>query len=383
VEGRGGAAAHSEGSPKSLATFVFVQPHLRFGGAERQTVLVANELAARGHECHVILHQDDGGLSGELSAGVILHSLGHGSHAETLQVARNLRAVLRDIPPAFVIVKLWSSILACALVDRRLPQHVFNYCEDLDPTDHATYIRFGAFKQRLIGRIFRHRPILTANTHTVAESMAKVYSLGRVPDVVPSTVDAGAIASWVAQNALPERVASGPLAVVSVGSLIARKGLMATYQALAKLGSPVDWTVVGVGPLADELRAAAADNPLVALNLLGGMARPYAVMANADLVIHSALSEAWGIVLLEAMAAGTPVIAADAIGPAEMQEVLGMREEFLMLYETGSAEALAEAIQRRVEMGIAPTYDMSDYIAPFSVMRASDVWVERAAQFGR
>ena len=45
-----------------MSSFVFVQPHLRFGGAERQTVSIANALARRGHRVTVVLHSGGGGL---------------------------------------------------------------------------------------------------------------------------------------------------------------------------------------------------------------------------------------------------------------------------------------------------------------------------------
>src|SRR5690606_9176120 len=146
--------------------FTFIQPHLRFGGAERQTVLVANYLADRGHEVHLILHQEGQGLASELSPRDVVHDLCLERHLATLVVAQRMRRALKQIGPSFVVVKLWSSILACALVDRHstVRHHVYNYCEDLDPTDHAEYIRFGKIKQRLVGRIFNSREHISANT---------------------------------------------------------------------------------------------------------------------------------------------------------------------------------------------------------------------------
>jgi hypothetical protein len=159
--------------------FVIIQPHLEYGGAERQTVLLANRLVREGHECHIVLHHKKGGLIGDLDTAVQIWDLGLENHLAFGVTAIRLQRVLQQIPPAFVIVKLWSSILATALVDSKNPQHVFNYCEDLDPSDHATFIRMGKTKQWIIGKIFRRKLHLTANTMSVAESMMDEYGGGR------------------------------------------------------------------------------------------------------------------------------------------------------------------------------------------------------------
>lgn len=364
-----------------MSSFVFVQPHLRFGGAERQTVLVANALVARGHSVHVVLHSGGGGLRGGLRPEVTVHVLGLESHLLTVEVARRLHGVLRRIPRSLVVVKLWSSILACALIDRRagVAHHVYNYCEDLDPTDHAEFIRFGAVKQRLVGRVFRSRPHLSANTDTVAGSMEQVYGLARRPEVIPSTVDPVAIRSSLATSDVPE---PDVFTVISVGSLIHRKGLDVTLAALERLGRRVHWRIVGEGPLAARFAAHHDPNGLLSITVEGGHAEPYGLMAASDVLVHSARSEAWGIVLLEALAVGTPVIAADSIGPAEMQRRLGDRPDLLELVPVGDVDALRERLAARAtSTADRPSVDdCADHIRLVTIDHAVRLWEGRAAR---
>lgn len=359
-----------------MSRFVFVQPHLRHGGAERQTVIVANALVERGHEVHVVLHSGGGGLLPLVDDDVHVHVLGVESHFASPEVARRLHRVLRALPPAFVVVKLWSSILACALVDRRrtLAHHVFNYCEDLDPADHAEYIPLGRLKQRIVGRVFRSRPFLSANTRTVAERMVDVYGLGGTPAVIPSTIDAAAI---TAACSPPER--PPVFTVVSVGSLIHRKGLDTTLAALESLERPVHWRIVGSGPLAPQFAAHRDPRGLLTISVEGAHAEPYSLMAGADVLVHSARSEAWGIVILEALAVGTPVIAADAIGPREMQETLGERPELFELFPVDSRDALRDRLLDRMGRGRPRLHETTAYVAPMSVDRAVEMWEVRAA----
>ena len=360
-----------------MSSYIFVQPHLRFGGAERQTVIVANELAARGHRVDVVLHSGGGGLVTMLRPEVTVHVLGIESHMATLDVARRMRRVLASLPRSLVVVKLWSSILACALIDRHraVAHHVFNYCEDLDPTDHADYIRLGGLKQRLIGAVFRSRSVLSANTQTVATSMTQVYGLARRPDVIPSTVDPASVRAAATAKAVSR---STVFTVVSVGSLIERKGLDVTLAALQGLGVPVHWRIVGAGPLADRLAGHRDPNGLVQVSVEGAFAEPYGFMAAADVLVHSARSEAWGIVLLESLAVGTPVLAADSIGPTEMQALLGHRTDLLELFANGSAADLRARLLERIDGRRPSDQDCLDYIEPVTLDRAAALWEQRA-----
>lgn len=360
-----------------MSSFVFVQPHLRFGGAERQTVIVSNALVARGHRVTVVLHTAVGGLTATLDPRVELIELGLESHLMTVEVARRLLRVLRQLPSSFVVVKLWSSILAVAMIDRlpALRHHVFNYCEDLDPRDHATYITLGRLKQHLVGRVFRSRPLLSANTGTVAASMVDVYGLASRPAVIPSTIDPSDVRR-AAVAAPTERDAV--FTVVSVGSIIPRKGLDVTLQALERLEAPVRWRVVGEGPLATDLERRSRASDRVRIELEGGRADPYGVMAAADVLVHSARSEAWGIVLLEAMAVGTPVIAADAIGPAEMRHALGDRPDLLRTVPVGDVPALSRAVETARLAPRPPLADFDAYVSPFTIETAVALWEDRA-----
>ncbi|WP_175415869.1 glycosyltransferase [Curtobacterium sp. SGAir0471] len=360
-----------------MSSYIFVQPHLRFGGAERQTVNVANRLAENGHRVTVILHSGGGGLVPLLRPNVAVLVLGVESHAATVDVARRLHAVLRALPRSLVIVKLWSSILACAMIDRSrsVAHHVFNYCEDLDPTDHAEYIRFGRLKQRLIGSVFRARPLLSANTHTVADAMTDVYGLDHRPAVIPSTVDPVAIRSAAAASPCERDDA---FTVVSVGSLIRRKGLDVTLAALEGLGVPVHWRVVGAGPLSDELARYRDPRGLLRVSVEGAHAEPYSFIAAADVLVHSARSEAWGIVLLEALAVGTPVLAASTIGPSEMQSLLGVRNDLLELFENGSAADLQARLRARLHTPRPALDDCDAYIEPVTLNHAVTRWERRA-----
>lgn len=109
---------------------------------------------------------------------------------------------------------------------------------------------------------------------------------------------------------------------------------------------------------ASELRALVGQRALDgAVRFTGHLADPWPELVQADLVVHSSVApEPYGLVIVEAMLAGKPVVAAADGGPTEIVDpgVTGL------LVTPGDANALAEALvvlltdeERRTEMGRA------------------------------
>jgi glycosyltransferase involved in cell wall biosynthesis len=69
------------------------------------------------------------------------------------------------------------------------------------------------------------------------------------------------------------------------------------------------------------------------------------VLAGLDVLVCPSVHEPFGMVVIEALAAGTPVVASDSGGPAEIVE----DEESGLLFPTGDAEALAARVLRLVD----------------------------------
>lgn len=108
--------------------------------------------------------------------------------------------------------------------------------------------------------------------------------------------------------------------LVSVGALIPRKDHGLTLAALADLPDCV-LLIAGSGPLRGELEALArrlgVSDRVRFLGEVAHAALP-ALYAAADAMVLSSSREGWANVLLEAMACGTPVVASDVNGTAEV-----------------------------------------------------------------
>jgi glycosyltransferase involved in cell wall biosynthesis len=123
------------------------------------------------------------------------------------------------------------------------------------------------------------------------------------------------------------------------------KGQQYLFRALPRISERVDrpvvLAVIGEGPFEREFRAeVAALGCASQVRFLGFREDAPALMAAADLVVLPTLTEAFGIVLAEALHIGTPVVATRVGGVPEIVDdgVDGV------LVEPESAEALADAI---------------------------------------
>ncbi len=135
---------------------------------------------------------------------------------------------------------------------------------------------------------------------------------------------------------------SGPT-VLFVGRHEQRKGLAVLIDAFDRLGPDVRLWVIGEGPETDRLRARTLGDPRVEWLGMVNDTEKMRRLAGADVFCAPSLGgESFGVVLLEAMAAGTPVVASDLAG---YRNVVRPERDALM-FPPGDATALADALRR-------------------------------------
>lgn len=131
--------------------------------------------------------------------------------------------------------------------------------------------------------------------------------------------------------------------VLFLGRLERRKGLEVLLQAMTRLrDTGIELFVAGSGPQEKELRAL-AKRLLIEARFLGRVdeGRKAALFKRADVYCAPGLGgESFGIVLIEAMAAGTPVVCSDLPG------FRAVATGSAVLVSPGDAGLLADAIKR-------------------------------------
>jgi phosphatidylinositol alpha-mannosyltransferase len=146
-----------------------------------------------------------------------------------------------------------------------------------------------------------------------------------------------------------ERFAKAPIEKPSVPTVLFlgrhehRKGLSVLLDAFDQLPTDTQLWIAGIGPETEALKARTKDNERI--HWLGRIHDNEAAsrMASADVFCAPSLSgESFGIVLLEAMAAGTLVVASDLAG----YRSVATHEKNALLTPPGDSQAVAEAISR-------------------------------------
>ena len=142
----------------------------------------------------------------------------------------------------------------------------------------------------------------------------------------------------------PRAAMADPPHIGALGRLHEEKGYDLLLEAAALLrdrGRAFRLTIAGEGPAAPELKAQAARLGLTdRVDFPGWITPASKLLSELDLFVCSSRTEAFGLVVVEAMAAGAPVLATDIEGPRDIlrQGLYGR------LVAPGSVEALAQAM---------------------------------------
>src|SRR4051794_32100224 len=139
-----------------------------------------------------------------------------------------------------------------------------------------------------------------------------------------------------------ERPPGAPLRIAFVGQAVERKGLPVLLRAFEALRREVPAELIVIGSTAAELEPLLVESEgIIALGRVDDAAKE-AALRSADLLCAPSLGgESFGMVLTEAFAAGTPVVASDIAG---YRDVVAHGRDGLLV-PRGDATALAETLR--------------------------------------
>jgi glycosyltransferase involved in cell wall biosynthesis len=136
--------------------------------------------------------------------------------------------------------------------------------------------------------------------------------LARKIHLVPHGVDVTLFQSQSTRNSFKDMKRAGRTTILYLGRLYREKHIELAIDALAHalLTAPVALIIAGSGPDAEYYREYAKTKAVLDhVVFIGQVEQPQEILATVDILIQPSPRESYGNVLLEAMAAGVPVIA--------------------------------------------------------------------------
>jgi len=337
------------------ARVLHVIEDLGFGGAEKLLVTLLPELSARGFLCEVASLGPRDDMAAPLrAAGLRVHqarlaSLKHAPRA-LVWLAGVMRAGAYDLVHTHLtLANVYGRLAARAAgVAATTTFHNTDYEPEVMADTAVRPWKLAPYRLAEWLTAVRGRPVVAvsefvaASVHRrlgYARAAIEVIYNGVAPSLWEEVSDADRAAARRTLGLPPETQV-----VIQVGRLTAQKGQMHTVEAARRLRDRrrMRWILVGEGPLRPELEAAIARADLGAsVSLAGGRADVRTFLAAADLFVFPSRHEGLGIAVLEAMAAGLPVV---AYGAGPLPEIVTGGETGTLV-PPGDIEGLAGAVE--------------------------------------
>jgi glycosyltransferase involved in cell wall biosynthesis len=287
------------------------------GGAERQSITLANRLAERGHECHAIYVKNDPSQLGRLRLPPpgSVRCL-HASRYFDTRALSHLHAHLERLAPDAILATNQYALMYASFANPGVPLAV---------TLHSTYLQ--TLKEQL--QMLAYRPLFWSADAAVfvCERQRRHWLnrgvLGRANHVIYNGVD---LEHWQPVDAQAVRRALGFAEddyVIGLSAVLRpEKNAPQLVEALAALrqrGLPARALFIGDGPERTNVEQRARALSVADRIVISGFqedVRPF--LSACDVVALTSFTEALSLAAIEAMALGRPVVHPEVGGAAEM-----------------------------------------------------------------
>ena len=367
VQGRGDGREN----PGRIAMFL---PGLYGGGAERVMVDLAQGFLERGYGCDLVLYRFDGPYVAQVPEGAEVIDL---KSSRTISSLLPLAAYLRRRKPRVLISSFIHTniIAAWAKWLSRVDLKLILTFHNMTSVEMASYTwrELPGISRFLMRRVYPRADNLVGVSLGVSRNLEEFCLLqpGSVKTIYnPCNLDF--IKARAAEGLDHPWFEPGqPPVILGVGRLVEQKNFPLLIQAVAEVRKErrVRLMILGEGEEREALTRRAREMGLGDdFSFPGFLNNPFPYMAAADLLALPSSYEGFGLVLVEAMILGTPVVAADSpFGPAE---VLG-NGRFGELSPVGDASILAGALTRTLDNPIP---------AEILIRRAEEFSLDRAVE---
>lgn len=358
---------------------------LKMGGMERVAVNLADAFADEGHESHLLACRNRPNDLSPANPAVLLH------HFDQFQAL--MKSVLGI--PVFLLSRLLLGVLLPKshfmwvgwLSGWLLKRHIQKLERQHGRFDRIVFRGLGTFKyfwsfrddrnvyvlenvihydrplwqKKLEWKLVFHNRHLAFVSSGVLESAREAFTKGDIEPkslrVITNPCPVEQISALAQENA-PE-IPAEPY-ILNVARLVPQKGHELLLEAYKKSGINHKLVIVGEGPLRNKLEEKAKALGIAERVFFAGKRKnPYPWMKQADLFVLTSEYEGLGIVLTEALACDTPILAVESRGG--VRDVFGGELEAFLTPRTvdGLAEGLSSVVNR------LPVTVKPEWLAPF------------------
>lgn len=365
---------------KQSLSILHIIPNLQKGGAERLVLTICNELAKYDFIKVKIVCFSDINHYQSITQTTMWEVIPADVHLSMRQKSKyaiaDLQAFIDGFKPDIIHTHLWKA----EIISRHLScQNATWFSHAHDNMPQLQKLRVPLSKRRITN--WYERSILLpkyveTNTKFFAISHdVFAYLYQNLPRALRKNIILQHNAIDVSRFLKPEnfKKTSDCLHLVSVGSLVRKKNhlfLLSVVEELTRAHIPCKLDILGEGPLRKEIESQIIRRKLENTVFLHGNAEVENFYWNADIYVHPATYEPFGLVILEAMAAGLPVICIDGRGNRDIiqQGVNGyllhtknptvFAEKIIHVY---TQQSLRENLQKEA-LHTAKEFDISQYV---------------------
>ena len=315
------------------------------GGAERVMLNLAYGFAERGIHVDLLLVKAEGPYLSQIPSNINLINFNKSKLFQSLPTL--IRYIRKESPTALIsaledtnLVMLWACRLA-----RENTQSVVTVHNHLSiEAKHATQLK-RKLTPTLVGYFYAWADKVVSVSKGVADDLVQLGIPKDKIDVIYNPILTQDLITKLRQPVKHPWLEPGePPVILAVGRLTEQKDYPSLLRAFARVRKShnIKLIILGEGEDRSTLEALAQTlNIANDIDFPGFVANPYAYMAKAKVLVLTSAWEGFGNVLVEAMAAGTSVIATNCkSGPAEILA----HGEYGSLVQVADVEGIAAAI---------------------------------------
>lgn len=294
-------------------------PHLGGGGAEKVFALLAQNLSREKYELHLGIVTSSGTSADAFPLGVNLHMLGA---TRVRYAAFRLLGLVRRLKPQVIVSGMFHLNFLVLLLRPLFPRSTRVLVRQNGTVSASLALDDLPVYTRLLYRLlYRHADRVICQTAAMANDLAKELAIE--PDriaVLPNPFDVDGIRAAMLRGSALERspfqwTGAGPH-LLAVGRLSREKGfdlLLQAFHSVRDSFPTAGLLIAGAGPEEAALKAQCHALGLEsAVHFAGYVDHPFRYFPGASVFVLSSRHEGMPNALLEAAAAGLPIVALPA-----------------------------------------------------------------------